>query len=153
MLNFTVDKTKTMYAAIHTHTGTASAKYKTSHSTQHYCVPLQESWKLYQLPLYILFRMPPSSFRLGLLRKFLLRRACSMPSTQTFLTEECITWSSSTATLSCPAILSGKKPKLHINLVSPASTSGSFCSGYMHTKYVFTSSLCPCLPWQKGMGC
>lgn len=38
MLNFTVDKTKTMYAVIHTHTDTASAKYKTPHSTQHYCV-------------------------------------------------------------------------------------------------------------------
>lgn len=95
MLNFTVDKTKTMYAAFHTHTDTASGKHKTPHSTTVY---LQKSWKLYQLFLYILFRMPPSSFRLGLLRRFLLRRACSTPSTQTFLTEEQVKWSSSTAT-------------------------------------------------------
>lgn len=58
MLNFTVDKTKTMYAAIHTRRDTASAKHKTPHSTQHYCVP-PKVMKTVQLLLCILFRMSP----------------------------------------------------------------------------------------------
>lgn len=74
-----------------------------------------------------------------------------MPSTKTFLTEEQVTWSSSTATTLLSSSFTRKKPKPHICLVSAPSTSGSFCWGYMHTKYVFTSSLCPCFPWQKGM--
>lgn len=37
MLNFTLGKTKMMYAAIHTCTEIASAKYKTPHSIQHFC--------------------------------------------------------------------------------------------------------------------
>lgn len=52
MLNFTLDKTKTMYAAIHTYTA-VSAKYKTLHKYS-ITVYFWKSWKLRQLLIYIL---------------------------------------------------------------------------------------------------
>lgn len=88
MLNFTLGKTKMMYAAIHTCTEIASAKYKTPHSIQHFCA-LPKVVKTVPI-LYIhlivqnaLSSPPPQTwaFKKGV---FLHRRACSLPSTPTF---------------------------------------------------------------------
>lgn len=66
--------------------------------------------------------MPSSSFRLGLLRRFILRRACSMPSTQTFLTEEQVMWSSSTATtLQSSSFIRKKDQTPHLSSLSSSS--------------------------------
>lgn len=80
MLNFTLDKTKTMYAAIHMCTDIASAKYKTSHSIQHYCalpkvmkiVPTSNIYLIVQNVLS--FPSPPPKY--GYLRRLLFGVGC-----------------------------------------------------------------------------
>lgn len=110
MLNFTVDKTKTMYAAIHAHTDTASAKYKTPHSTQHYCVP-PKVMKTAPIPLIYLVQNATLLLQTWAFKKVFIEKSLFYASHPDFShrgasqVEQLNSYSSL-----CPVLLSGKNP-------------------------------------------